>query len=306
MKKTLFFLVSVLFLLLLFWGGPGSFSARSLAHAWNLGHVACFSFWVYGLSTLAWFRRAGLARQFLITVVFAVAVGGAIEVLQGYTHSDFDLFDVGRDLCGGLVVLSWVALRQGIVAGRLGLRAFGVLLLTICVLPLAGALLDETLALWQFPLLADFESPLELPRWTGDAGFSLDAGHAASGRRSLKISLSTERYSGIALHYFPGNWQGFSALNFSVFNPSEQALTLTCRIHDQLHEEKRVQEFSDRFNRALVIAPGWNAISIPLREVAAAPKDRTLDLSRLRLVGIFSAQLPEPREIYLDSVRLVR
>jgi len=43
-----------------------------------------------------------------------------------------------------------------------------------------------------------------------------------------------------------------------------------------------------------------------LREVAAAPKGRTMDLARLRQVGIFASRLPEPRAIYLDSVRLVR
>ena len=307
MKKTLFFLVSALFIFLLFWGGPGSFSSRSMAHAWNLGHVVCFAFWVHGLSTMAWFRRAGFAKQLLLATIFSVTMGGAIEVLQGYTHRDPDLFDVGRDLGGGLVALAWVAPRHGkwTMSGRLGLRACGLFLLGICVLPLAGALLDETMARWQFPLLADFENPLELTRWKGDAQFALDADQAASGRRSLKVSLAPGRYSGIALRYFPGNWLGFTALRFSVFNPAGQPLRLTCRIHDQLHE-KAAQEFRDRFNRTLVIAPGWNDISIPLREVAAAPKGRTMDLARLRQVGIFASRLPEPRAIYLDSVRLVR
>ncbi len=307
MKKTLFFLVSTLLLFLLFQGGPDSSASRSMTHAWNLGHVACFACWVHGLSTLAWFRRAGFARQLLLTVIFAGAVGGAIEVLQGFTHRDPDLWDVGRDLCGGFVALAWVAPRHDKWSKpkRWGLRAFGLLLLGITALPLAGALFDETMQQWQFPLLADFTSPLELTRWKGDADFALDAGLAASGRRSLKVSLAPRPYSGVALRYFPGNWLGFTTLRFSVFNPSEQPLTLTCRIHDQLHEE-RSQDFSDRFNRSLVIAPGWNDIAIPLHEVATAPKDRTMDLSRLRLVGIFAARLTEPREIYLASVRLAR
>lgn len=307
MKKTLFFLVSALLLFLLFRGGQGSAASRSMTHAWNLGHVAGFAFWVYGLSTLAWFRRAGFARQLFIAAIFSLVVGGALEVLQGFTHRDPDLWDVGRDLGGALLTLTWVASRPGkcSVAARVGLGTLGLLLLVICGLPLAGALLDETMARRQFPLLAAFASPLELTRWKGNADFALDAGQAAAGRRSLKVSLVPRPYSGVALRYFPANWLGFSTLQFSVFNPSGQPLQLTCRIHDQQHEE-RSQDFSDRFNRSLIIAPGWNDIAIPLHEVATAPKDRTMDLSRLRLVGIFAARLTEPREIYLASVRLVR
>ncbi len=307
MNIVFFVLGSALFLVLLFWGGPGYSSARSFQQAWNLGHIACFFFWAYALGTTAWFKGKSSPWQWFWTVFLTVTFGGAIELLQRDTHRMADLMDVARDLCGSLLALAWMRHRSNPPAGleRPVFLAAAVLATLAFCLPAAFAVIDETMAKKQFPLLADFESPFELSRWSSEEPHAITALHAFSGGHSLHVSLSTTPYSGIFLDHFPGNWQEYGALSFMVFNPSDEPLTLICRIHDQLHQDGE-QTYADRFNRAYPIASGWNTLLIPLAEVAAAPKDRSMDLSRIRGVGLFATRLSAPRQIYLDWFRLVQ
>ena len=157
----------------------------------------------------------------------------------------------------------------------------------------------------EFPVLADFESPWETSRWGGDAEITRDRGFAQNGRYSLKIELNTTTYSGVSLNYFPSDWKGFKDLQFDLFNPSDKALNVTCRIHDALHAENELR-YNDRFNRSYRLEPGWNAIRIPLADVAAAPRTRTMNLQAIRDFSIFAVRLSQPQTLYLDHVRLER
>ncbi|MBE0618205.1 MAG: hypothetical protein IH608_09810 [Proteobacteria bacterium] len=173
-------------------------------------------------------------------------------------------------------------------------------------LPLARALTDEVSARRHFPVLADFEDARELERWTGVACFEQSSDVARAGTQSLRVRLGTEHYSGVALHYFPGDWRGFRALRLSLYRPDDDPLlVLVCRIHDAAHRE-RGQAYADRFNRRIHLAAGWNDVEIPLAEIRDAPRGREMDLGRIEGVGLFAVALPEPRVVYLDDVHLVR
>ncbi|MGB8719066.1 MAG: hypothetical protein WCD46_07125, partial [Desulfobacterales bacterium] len=150
-----------------------------------------------------------------------------------------------------------------------------------------------------------FETTTELGRWNGSAARTLSGEVFRDGRRSLEISLTCDTYSGVGLKYFPRDWRGYSALEFSVFNPGTAPLALTCRVHDRTHTTAR-QRYSDRFNRRITIKPGWNDISIALEEIRRAPLTRPMDLSRIDGLGLFSVRLPTPVTVYLDRVRLVK
>ncbi len=144
-----------------------------------------------------------------------------------------------------------------------------------------------------------------MDRFTGDAAMRIAAGRSKEGRHSLRVGFTTERYSGISLKYFPHDWQQYKGLGFSAFNPAEQSLAITCRVHDALHKEKG-QKYSDRFNRRFVLHTGWNDIEIPMVEISKIPAGREMDLADIRRVGIFATSLPRPREIYIDTIRLLR
>ena len=56
---------------------------------------------------------------------------------------------------------------------------------------------------------------------------------AHSGRASLRVDLNTDLYSGPALRYFPGNWQGWKRISFNIYNPDTEPIRLVCKINDR-------------------------------------------------------------------------
>jgi hypothetical protein len=165
------------------------------------------------------------------------------------------------------------------------------------------SLIDEAISRHQFPLLSGFETPFEIDRWTGSARLSIATMPSIADSRLLKLSLTTEQYSGAVLKYFDGDWASASRLKFSLYNPDEDPLQITCRIHDVQHNDGH-EEYEDRFNRRYTLMHGWNHIDIDLDEVKTSPARRSMDMARIREIGLFVTSLPAPRIIYLDNVRL--
>jgi hypothetical protein len=155
-------------------------------------------------------------------------------------------------------------------------------------------------------VLADFETCGQIDRWRSHgADLFIDEQARQGGRASLGVALAARPYSGAFLEYFPGDWRGVRSLRFSVCNPDPDPLALTCRIHDQAHAEG-AGDFEDRFGREFLFPAGWTAVTIDLEEVAAAPRGRRMDMGRIRGVGLFAADLPRPRTVYIDDLRLSR
>jgi len=119
----------------------------------------------------------------------------------------------------------------------------------------------------------------------------------------MKVMLNTNTYSGVALKYFPGDWEGYRYFKFSVYNPDSENLKLTCRIHDWQHTQGQ-QKYEDRFNRSFSISQGWHTITIPLEQVALAPENRLMEMQRIQGVGLFTVRLTHPRTFYVDDVGL--
>ena len=157
----------------------------------------------------------------------------------------------------------------------------------------------------QFPVLSDFETPFEIDRWAGDAEFVADRSMAFHGKSSLKVQLNTSTYSGVGLKYFLRDWQGYRVIEFSIYNPSSEPLKMICRVHDRQHT-RGPELYEDRFNRSYLLTKGWNPIAIDLEEIARAPKNRRMNMSQIQGISIFAVQLPQPRIIHLDYIRLSR
>jgi len=296
---------AVILVVLLFVGGPGYRSPRSLQAFWDLGHIGAFSLWTFLLVTWKRVEETSPAHQWATGLAFCIVAGAGSEFIQSLTGGDASLDDFLRDIVGGLLTLSWFAPSVKALPRevRRTARSMSALFLFVACLPLATALGDEALARARFPVLSDFETPFERSRWEGDARYAPDSSIARSGKASLKVDMDTSLYSGVALVYFPKNWKGHRFLVLDVYNPSPDVLEITCRIHDRRHEEGE-QRYQDRFNRIFRLPLGWNEIRIDLGDVAKAPAGRTMDLGEIRVVGLFAMKLPQPRTMYLDNVRL--
>jgi hypothetical protein len=289
---------------LLFVGGPGPDSLRSVRQAWVSGHLLCFALW--GYLYLNWRGNLPLRRLLIEVVLLSVLVGGMTEILQSLVGREPSWRDVFNDVLGGLLAVLFFA------PGRRQLRAPArhttqfLLLLVVAwsLIPFSRALADDIISRHQFPLLSGFETPFEGTRWGGKSRRYLDEEIVYRGRKALRVELISGWYPGGFLNFFPADWRGYAALQMHIHHSLPEPLELHLRIHDQ-HYRAADNLHSDRFNSAVVLTQGWNRIRVPLVEVASAPRGRELDLHRVSGVGLFAVSLEDPRIITIDEVRLL-
>ena len=304
-KRLLLILILGLLFALFFISGPDYHSSRSLKSFWNLGHILFFSLLpllIYSISA----PSKSYQRQVVYIIILTIVIGTLVEVFQtGLDNRTPDMGDIFRNIIGALVGLVFLLPSRKIIPKKrlLVIQALVILLVMLQFVPISKALWDENMAKRQFPLLSGFETPFEIDRWKGGAKFEIEKKIKKTGNSALKVMLNTETYSGVGLKYFPGDWERFRFFQFSVFNPQNSELKLTCRIHDWQHTQGP-QEYADRFNRSYSILQGWNTITIPLEQVKTVPENRQMDMQRIQGLGIFAVRLPQPRTIYIDDVRL--
>ncbi|WP_296930361.1 succinyl-CoA synthetase subunit beta [uncultured Marinobacter sp.] len=285
----------------LFVGGPDWASGPLLKSAWNLGHILLFALLTVAIRPWRWL--AGWRLWLGVTAVL-LAVGIGIELIQGEHNRDVDGRDLLRNLIGGWLIIAWrpVVLPGTRASARQYLLAATATLLLCFELGNTGLVAARQ---WQvhhqLPLLYDFSHQNPEPFWSGNPAVS--ANHAVNHPRSLKIALSTETYSGISLNNLPSDWRDFERLVITLFNPSTEPLALTLRINDVAHDRSD-HAYNDRYNTRLILEPGFNTFTRNLADVENAPSDRTMDMSRIRRMGLFAVRLPEPRTVYLSDLRL--
>ena len=302
-----FFIFLLTFLsVLFFFGGPDYYSPRSFKSIWNLGHILFYTVLIsYLLRFWPRYASLGIYKQVGWGLVLTIFSGIAVESLQIQFSRLPEFGDIWRDILGCLLAF----LFHPDAAKKFHSKAiilFKLFVLFFILIELSYPLkflLDEIVAKQQFPLLSSFETPFETDRWEAEDRLWKSQLYSADGNYSAKIILNTDLYSGIALVYFPRDWSNYHSLHFSVFNPDQQPLPVTCRIHDWEHIITG-QQFSDRLNKRLVLNPGWNKIVISMQEIQNAPAGRLMNLKRIYNFGFFAISLKEERVIYLDDVKL--
>ncbi len=305
---TILFILLLLGIFFLFFAGPDYYySPRSYKRLWDQGHIV-----LYTLLTVVLLRRWDLLKkqtpvvQLLVLVVITLSTGILLEFVQRKFSRFSEFGDVWRDFLGCMA--GWVffsiniknRLRQIFI-----IRLLVILLIFVELFAPFKAVVDEIWSRYQFPVLSGFETPFEIERWEPKEAKARTTALAFEGKHSLRISLSTAEYSGVFLKYFPQNWEGWDSLFFAVYNPLPSSLNLACRIHDAQHVETG-QLYEDRFNRRLILHPGWNQLKVSLEDVRTAPHNRLMQLNKITSFGIFAVRLSSPMDIYIDDIRLVR
>lgn len=306
MHRRIYLLVplAVVCLFLLFVGGPDFDAPRTLRYGWDLGHLLVFALWAY-LYAL-WRAERSFERLVVEVALLALVLGGLSELVQAGIGRQAAWSDLGRDLAGGLLGLALAPLRPGLLKTWL-IRLFrvgvcGAVLLSL--IPFLQVAVDDLIAWRQFPLLSGFETPFEASRWSGSVRREVERLVSFSGQAGLRLNLDTQRYAGIGLRSFPRDWQDFRHLSLQVYNPDPKPLQLYFRIHDHDHRASG-NAYTDRFNTRFLLRQGWNNLQVKLAEVAAAPRGRQLDLSRVAGLNLYVDKLDRSRIIYLDEVRLL-
>ena len=282
---------------LLFIGGPHYTTAPLYRSLWDAGHIVFF-----GLLGLLAAHRLSLNSppQAILASLLAATLGLGIEALQLLTGREFQWQDLVHDLAGfwlGLLAAQTATIRIWC------LRAAAFVLAA----PLLWTITQNARVHWsatqQFPLINDFETPLDLHRVSGQAladSVRLQTDIVHHGRSALAITLTRTRYSGASLDTLLGDWRGYRHLVMTLYNPGDSMLAMKLRIADRAHNNA----YDDRFNQSLSLTPGWNHIALPLATIADAPRDRRMDLSQITDVTLFSVDTTEPQTIIWDHVRL--
>ncbi|HLB31475.1 MAG TPA: VanZ family protein [Gammaproteobacteria bacterium] len=272
---------------------------RSLAVLWDLGHVVFF-FCLLSV-VLPRFRWRGRQVSPPAGIVLALAIGlglgGLIEALQqGITGREASLGDLYLDVTGALLAAGWIRWHRDSTMTSIakGLRVVALLMILPVGAQLTLALMDEWRAWREFPVLLDSGDRLSLTRFGNRANLE----PVVSG---VQVAFSTAKYSGFNLRYFPRDWSDFARLELLFDNPAEEAVSLTCRIHDRAHN----QDYADRFNGRYAIVPGANVIVVDLAAAALLTSGRRLDMRRIAGLGCFTTRLAHPAVLVLRRIRLV-
>jgi hypothetical protein len=248
---------------------------------------------------------------FTVTGVFA----GLSEILQGLGSRDAELWDFVRDLLGGAAVLL-LALACDRRAGQFPSRrrAFRVTLALTAAALLATAFLRVTTVaiayLFRdaaFPRICEFDGRWE-SEFVGVTNAVLARGEPPAGwgrkvsDRAGRVTFLPARYPGLSIQEPHPDWTGYNRLEFEVYSESRAQVCLNLRIDDVHHNN----DYADRFNRALVVEPGPNRISISLEDVRRGPVARPMDMAHVRGLTLFAVGPPQAFSVYLDGFRLER
>jgi hypothetical protein len=300
-----FILLIALLSVLFFIGGPDYHSPRSFKHFWNMGHILYFSLLPTILISFSSYRYRRPIVQAAIIFGLTITLGVFVELGQYAFIRTPDMGDLFRNLIGaGISICFLLPVRKTFPARALVIfKSILIILVGFQVYPFLAALIDEHHARNQFPVLSDFQTSRQLYRWEGNAAISIENNIGQPGNHAMRAELDTQRYSGVALKYFPRNWNGYHFFEYRMYNPLDETIHITCRIHDKWHTQG-LQLYADRFNRTQSIPAGWNTITIPLDDVRMAPAAREMDLDQIYGVGFFATQLPHPRTVFIDDVKL--
>jgi len=302
-KNFVLYIIFIVCVILLFAGKPGFYTARSSLYLWNLGHIFLFALAsIILIKEFRFFNKLSFIKQLIFIVIFSLFFGIITELLQVEFDRTPDVEDLIRDVLGSVLGVAFFSpARRTISKLTRRIIQYSLIVLTLIeVYPFTAALADEVLALSQFPLLSDFETPLEIDRWQNHSQLQVKKGLSRNGKCSMQVELTTSKYSGVALKYFPNNWAEYSHFKFSIYNPDNDTLRIVCRIHDQNH----IHSYSDRFNKAFYAKNGWNDFTVPIDIIESAPKERKMDLEKIESIGIFTVRSTRKRIIYLDSFYL--
>jgi hypothetical protein len=244
-------------------------------------------------------------KQFGYIIVFIISLSIAIESSQFFSHRTPDIGDILRNLLGG--VTGFIFVHRKVIGNRIFIKITVLALIFLILFQVyfvIRSVADDARAQLDFPILAEFESPFEIDRWEGRAEFKIADSISKNGKHSLEVIFKKDEFSDVSLIQFPGDWSTYNNLTFNVYNVHKDSIAMYIRIYDIDYNQTEIDEKSDRYDDFFRISPGWNLIKIPVHDILTAPKKRTMNLTHLTRIRIFTQFLKVDRLLYIDTIRL--
>jgi len=276
---------------------PPTYAGRTIE---NAGHMPVFFLVTIGLLIVLRqdFKFEG-ARLYTLAGMLGAGLGFLSELIQRPLARDASWEDVFSDAVGAVCALAVYAMfdRRSRIPRSAWLVALVVALgcVAFYVTPLVRMSVAYVHRNGQFPVLADFRSPVEM-LWTVGYGVnrSIDGG-------ALEVEFLRGRFPGVSLHEPVADWTAYRTLLIDVENPDTVKLGLTVRVHDLGHW----QVYSDRFNRHFELGAGERrTLRIDLGEVARAPRTRVMNMRHISDIRLFRDTPEGARRLRIYSLQL--
>lgn len=271
----------------------------------NAGHMPLF--FLITLAVLLVFRdwhpfRDGRFQGGWLYVFAGLAglgAGLASEVIQGSLKRDASWEDVFADGVGVVFALAAYFCFDKRIGVRAWQRALAVAMMLACATIYLAPLVTMTRAYLhrngQFPVLADFRSPIEM-YWTASLGVRREIVDGA-----MHVEFADDGFPGLSFHEPVPDWRGFRELLIDAENPSSAPLALGVRVHEIGHG----REYNDRFNRSLTLEGGERKVlRIALDDIHNGPRNGPMNMQRISDITLFRTRKDGSRELRLHGMRL--
>lgn len=222
-------LVTLAFLALFLIPLPDSFKRmRWLSIPSDLVHVP-----LLGLLAWALQARGPLRGRPVVAAVATVFVGLAIELVQSVTGRSMSLVDLALDASGAGLAVCWTRRRAWPATALAAVLALCLVVPLWHLWPAWNLIAAERLATRRFPLLADFESPVERVNWHSNHHGRLRRVPRAEGGHALDITgAPPEVYPGASLNGFPRDWTGHGRLEWDARVVNADSVRFIVRLDD--------------------------------------------------------------------------
>ncbi len=284
------------------------------AEVQNAGHAPAFG--VFAIALLVPVRNS-LPRYnhsqlvfYLLSLGISVIAGIAVEIIQYFGQRDAEFIDVVRDFLGAASFLGvyftydprityWSGVSRGAI--RQVVRVVSLLIFASAFISLGLCSSAYIMRSRAFPHICDFGSLwsdqfIKLQNATLTE-ISPPAGWPGPDQSQVsRLCLGESEYPGLTVEEQYPDWSSYKTFCVDLFSDSQDTVLLGLRIDDIHHN----YEYNDRFTDRLVVAPGMNAIRIPLVKVRQAPVGRETDMKAIRRIILFGHQPEHPVIVYLD------
>lgn len=243
------------------------------------------------------------SQRFGLGLIGSVILGVLTEAVQIPMQRDAAWEDLVADAAGavGFLAFAYALRRKKIVGVVSAITATAILLWS------ASPLIAVTQALLhrnsQFPVLFNGDVESEKVFVSGLNVQMKTRRSETIGLLYTEIQVIPAKGPRIEIRDLSPDWSSYSNLNFRIELLGNLNLTLTVRIHDTLHR-RGDQPHDDRFNQILTLSPGVNLVTIPLRNVRSAPQGRSMDMTEIEALILYSEKSDAARSFNLFEINL--
>lgn len=279
-------------------GHPGIW-LRSLFEWLHVPVFGLISLAILSLTPTSW--RTG--QRFGLALLGSLALGVLTEAAQIPMQRDASWEDLIADAAGaaGFLLLAYAIGRKPIVGVVSAIFATATLLWS------ASPLIAVTQALVhrnsQFPIIFNGDIDSEQTFVSGRNIQMKTRRPVTDDGLYTEVQVLRDKGMRIEIRDLVPDWSSYSDLNLRIELVGDLDLTLTVRIHDTLHR-RGDQPHNDRFNQRLTLSPGMNSLTIPLRNVRSAPKGRSMDMTKIEALILYSEKSDAARSLNLFEINL--